>query len=1115
MAYDPRGQLIRTLGPDGSEQRVIYGVPRDLTHPDRVSPTPWELYTYDANDNAGRTHTAASAGYSHHWNTPTSALFDALGRTVESVARTRSVQAPAQPPPPVQEHRTRSTYDIQGNLRTATDPLGREILRYAYDLLQHSLRVTSLDAGTRLTVLDAQANPVEQRDGRGAVLLRAFDRLNRPVRVWASDGAGRPLTLRERLEYGDGGDPAQTPGERDAGRATNRLGKLFRYYDEAGLLTFESYDFKGNVLERTRRVISDASLLAPGGGAGDPESSFQVDWEPPQGTSLAEHAENILDPTEFRTSFTYDALARVTALGYPQGVDGERRRLRPLYNRAGTLAGVEMDGELYVSRIAYNAKGQRLLVAYANGLMTRYAYDPRMFRLARLRTERFDQVVPNTYQPSGAPLQDLTHGYDLVGNRTTEIDRTPGSGFLNNPDALRFQTSDPQLAQQLAAGDALVRTFRYDPLYRLTAATGREGSTFPAPRPWSDDPRPGYNSGSHGTPSQDSAPNLTAGYLESYAYDPAGNLVTMRHDSAAGATWTRHFGVGGLTPAQWQQEWQARLNAAGPWPNPPGNPLTHVGDDQPGVPQTHDFDANGNLTSETTSRHFEWDHSDRMRGFRVQAGAGPPSLQAQYLYDGRGQRVKKLVRRGGNDYDVTVYPEGGFEYHRQVRPSGIQENNTLHVMDDRSRIASVRVGAAFPDDGAPGVRVRYHLGDHLGSVTLLIGGAAASAATFINREEYFPYGETSFGSFGRKRYRFVGKERDEESGLYYCEARYYAAPFGRWASCDPLGLQGNGDHNLYRYVRGNPLRLVDPTGKEEGEAFVNLGTRQEGRGVPRAGPLRAPGGPLEGLKLISLEEVQAAQGGPKINLGKLGPLRGSAAYVSRVLQGEFPAVKAIRVDLKGLAQLLESELKNPTTAARGGASRFHAFEEFKAIRRLFARGETAKVDIVFTNEVGENFLVKKGTSIIEQVKTPGAGSSALRTGGLVLGTTLGLIFSGLGGLHVGGGIDDITQGKRAEGLNKVITGGTGLVVSLGGAKAVEAGLISAGAGAGGLFLAGLAFGGSLVLAEQSVEAGLKNQDTPLEIAEKYYVGFSGTQMYGQPLSQSWREFKAAFGHLWR
>jgi RHS repeat-associated protein len=64
----------------------------------------------------------------------------------------------------------------------------------------------------------------------------------------------------------------------------------------------------------------------------------------------------------------------------------------------------------------------------------------------------------------------------------------------------------------------------------------------------------------------------------------------------------------------------------------------------------------------------------------------------------------------------------------------------------------------------------------------------------------------------RKRYRYTGKEKDEESGLYYHGARYYAAWLGRWTAADPIGV-GDGV-NVYAYVQGNPVRLVDPTGME-------------------------------------------------------------------------------------------------------------------------------------------------------------------------------------------------------------------------------------------------------------------------------------------------------------
>src|SRR5262249_30044703 len=139
---------------------------------------------------------------------------------------------------------TRSTYDIQGNLLTVTDALGRIAFKHVYDLARHALRSEQLDAGLRRVVMDAATNIIEQRDSKGALILRVYDELNRRVRVWARDGAGEAITLRERLIYGDCPDAGLNPVQ---AIALNLRAKLYRHYDEAGLLTFESYDFKGNV----------------------------------------------------------------------------------------------------------------------------------------------------------------------------------------------------------------------------------------------------------------------------------------------------------------------------------------------------------------------------------------------------------------------------------------------------------------------------------------------------------------------------------------------------------------------------------------------------------------------------------------------------------------------------------------------------------------------------------------------------------------------------------------------------------------------------------------------------------------------------------------------------
>lgn len=804
MYYDPRGQIIRTVNPDGSEQRVIYGVPGDLANPDEYAPTPWEAYTYDANDNAGRTHPTTSKSYENHRNTPASIVIDALGRTVRQTERDGFNAA-------TDWYATTSNYDIRGNLLSVTDPLGRLSFRYVYDLANRPWRVEQLDAGTRRSILNAVGNVIEQRDSKGALLLHSHDRMNRQLRLWARDNANGTMTLRERLEYGDGSDPQQPATERRANRQLNRLGRLARHYDEAGQLDFAHYDFKGNLLEKTRWVINDVPLLAvfnqvPPGGTIQP---FQVDWQPPTGTTLAQLAGHLLDTsTPYTTTSTYDALNRLTSLTCPLDADGlgKQKVFTPTYNRAGALERVELGGQVYVERIAYNAKGQRILMAYGNGLMTRYAYDRQTFRLLRLRTEGYTTPKALTYHPKGQPLQDLGYTYDLVGNILSIQDRTPGSGVLNHPQAGSISIGYPRLAQLLASGDALLRAFSYDPLYRLLSSSGRECNTIAHQRSWEDYPTCGFDHNKQGTPNQENAPQMTSLYSETYVYDPVGNMLTLTHQNGS-TTWTRDSGMGGLTPRQWQQAWQNHLNTIGSWTNPPGNRLTHVEDDSSIAAQTHFYDENGNLVRESTSRNLVWDHSDRLRAYYTQAGNGPPTLYVQYLYDSGGQRVKKLVHPSSGSYDATAYIDGLFEQYRWQELGGkIKQNNHIHIMDNQQRIALLRIGDAPGDDHGPAVQ--YHLGDHLGSSSLVLD----QAGNWVNREEFFPYGETSFGSFAKKRYRFTGKERDEESGLYYHGARYYAPWLAKWVRCDPL--LGTDGLNLYTFTKNNPLRFSDPTGSQ-------------------------------------------------------------------------------------------------------------------------------------------------------------------------------------------------------------------------------------------------------------------------------------------------------------
>jgi len=62
------------------------------------------------------------------------------------------------------------------------------------------------------------------------------------------------------------------------------------------------------------------------------------------------------------------------------------------------------------------------------------------------------------------------------------------------------------------------------------------------------------------------------------------------------------------------------------------------------------------------------------------------------------------------------------------------------------------------------------------------------------------------------RYKFNGKELDQETGWYYYGARYYDPAVSQWLNIDPLAEKYPG-MSPYNYTANNPVMLVDPDGK--------------------------------------------------------------------------------------------------------------------------------------------------------------------------------------------------------------------------------------------------------------------------------------------------------------
>src|SRR5439155_24385619 len=95
---------------------------------------------------------------------------------------------------------------------------------------------------------------------------------------------------------------------------------------------------------------------------------------------------------------------------------------------------VDAPSPVGVSNIDYDAKGRRERIEYKNGATTRYAYDPEIFRLIHLYTQRGATFTEDCENPQPPPptiaapdvpplnkscgLQNLHYTYDPAGNIT-------------------------------------------------------------------------------------------------------------------------------------------------------------------------------------------------------------------------------------------------------------------------------------------------------------------------------------------------------------------------------------------------------------------------------------------------------------------------------------------------------------------------------------------------------------------------------------------------------------------------------------------------------------------------------------------------------------------------
>ncbi len=797
LCYDPVERVVATLHPNHTWEKVVFD--------------PWRQETWDVNDtllldprsdpdvgdffrrladadylptwHALRTDAAHAAAFAArypdatdrnnetqaarktevHAATPTVAHADSLGRTFLTVAhnKARYSDTPAAAPPVEEFHATRIVLDIEGNQREVIDANDRVVMRYDYDMLGNRIHQASMEAGERWMLNDVAGKPLYAWDSRDHQFRTAYDQLRRPTDSFLQEGAGAELLVGRSL-YGEG---------RPNPEANNLRGKVVELRDQAGIVTSDQYDFKGNLLESRRQLAR--------------EYKTTLDWS----------GVVPLEPEAYTSRTTYDALNRLVQLIAPHSDQpgAKVNVIQPVYNEANLLERVDAwlnqgaePGNLLdpatatlhaVTDLDYDAKGQRLLVDYGNGVRTFYSYDPLTFRLAHLRTIR----------NGGDRLQDLHYTYDPAGNITHIRDEAQQTIYFRN--------------QRVEAS----AEYTYDAIYRLIEATGREHlgqiGGAPIPHSYNDAPRVRLDHPGDG--------NAMGRYLERYLYDAVGNFLSMQHRGTdpAHPGWTRTYTYNETSLLE---------------PGKVSNRLsrTQIGNGTTAAPELYAYDAHGNMLRMPHLPLMRWDFKDQLQATSQQVVNNGTPETTHYVYDATGQRVRKVTeRQAASGQTPTRMKEriylGGFEVYREYAGDGETltfERETLHLMDDKQRIALVET-RTLGNDPAPAQLIRYQFGNHLGSASLELD----EQAQIISYEEYAPYGSTSYQAVRSqtetpKRYRYTGKERDGESGLYYHGARYYAAWVGRWASADPADIADG--PNLYHYASGSPIGLVDPNGEQ-------------------------------------------------------------------------------------------------------------------------------------------------------------------------------------------------------------------------------------------------------------------------------------------------------------
>jgi RHS repeat-associated protein len=609
-----------------------------------------------------------------------------------------------------------------------------------------AVHTVSVDAGPRWQLRNAAGNTVWERDGLGTVTVTSRDALQRVAgqRIVHADTGSYECLL---AVYGDSVDGTGKPYFADPGR-WNLRGQPVLALDTAGLSLTPFRTILGlpGLHHRTLTVgpgpVPDWGTL-PAAQLADLADALSLLAGPGQLPSLAlpPRLRELLEPAGYTEQAGYDALGRQLL-----AVDADGNRIDYTLDHRGLVLGARLTpagdpadpragrGPVRLGPVAYDAHGRPVSLTEAGALTSSYRYSPLTFQLAGIRTAA----------TSGTVLQDLSYYRDPVGNVCLARDAA----------------ADPKAPAQLVPTQSvpaqlLTASFRYDPLYRLVEAAGREAAAGREPVP----------------------------YRTVYGHDAGGNLVRVSHQGAT--SWQRDFAVAADSN---------RLTADAR------------------------YDGNGGVLSCAEATAISWTDQHQIAALRPPTAAdGSVSHELNtYAADRRRLRSVRQTLPAAEDTGPGATEEvltiGLLEIVRQTGQDGRRrEWHATTVTAGPLQLGRWIRWVANAGDPLPAPDPRYPLLDAIGSVTSEVS-ADGHPLTY---REYLPFGgdalswSASAPDDELQRRRYSGKETDP-AGLYYYGARHYSPALLRWMSPDPAGVTDS--LNLYQFVGGNPATFADAGG---------------------------------------------------------------------------------------------------------------------------------------------------------------------------------------------------------------------------------------------------------------------------------------------------------------